>query len=144
MKFEYSPAIPDDWPSAIAVTASGVEEGCGIEEGETRFYEPNWKHRVAGNTIREQREKIEELQGFFKQCASRYSDVFEACGMKAPAIFTPKQHEELLSEIGDMRAAIRTAMFAIEHDRQLTSDEWEDIEATANRVGIEVPDEVER
>ena len=62
MRFEYSPATPDDWPSAIAVTATGVEEDGGIEEGETRLYEPNWKHRVAGDTIREQRERIEELE----------------------------------------------------------------------------------
>lgn len=62
MRFEYSPPAPDDWPSAIAVTATGVGEDCGIEEGETRFYEPNWKHRVAGNTIREQREEIEALE----------------------------------------------------------------------------------
>lgn len=62
MRLEYSPASPDDWPNAIAVTATDVGEDDGIEEGETRFYEPNWKHRVAGNTIREQREKMKEAE----------------------------------------------------------------------------------
>lgn len=62
MRFEYSPATPDDWPSSIVLSATGVEEDSGIEEGETRVYEPNWKHRVAGKTIREQRAEIEKLK----------------------------------------------------------------------------------
>lgn len=159
MRFEYSPASPDDWPSAIAVTATDVGEDDGIEEGETRFYEPNWKHRVAGNTIREQREKIHDLQGFLKQCANRYGDVFAACGMEVPAVFTPERHEDLLIRIEEMKALLGDMLPVIvgwaAKLNELGGAQMTDTQAypmaTAkqladryNALGIEVPDEMEQ
>lgn len=158
MRFEYSPTHPDDWPDIINVTVSEVGDEYGFEEGEIRCYEPNWKHRVAGNTIREQREKIRELQGFVKQCANRYGDVFAACGMEVPAVFTPERHEDLLSRIEEMKALLGDMLPVVvgwaAKFNELGGAPMTDTQAypmaTAkqladryNALGIEVPDEVE-
>ena len=114
MKFEYSPATPDDWPSAIAVTATGVEEDSGIEEGETRLYEPKWKHRVAANTIREQREKMKALDAANAEFEDRLQELFECLAQHCTANLPPSDY---------------------------TVDLWR---SKLAKLGIEVPDEMER
>lgn len=145
MRFEYSPAAPDDWPSAIAVTATEAGEDSGIEEGETRFYEPNWKHRVAGNTIREQRVKIEELEARVNSLVGELGDT------EGQLLFVNSRFDDLKTLASDMLPVIVGWAAKL---NELGGASVDDLEAypmaTAkqlcdrwNAFGFEVPDEME-
>ncbi len=131
MRLEYSPPTPDDWPSAIAVTASEVDEDSNVEEGETRFYEPNWKHRVAGNTIREQREKIAELENQLLFVNTRFDDLKTLASDMLSIIVG---WAVMLNKLGGVSADDFDA-YPMATAKQLC-DRW-------NAFGFEVSDEVE-
>lgn len=155
------PLHPDVKPAGLVLVEEQLRDltsAMNYGSGWFPYHEPNWKHRVAGNTIREQREKIHELQGFFKQCGNRYGDVFAACGMEVPAVFTPERHEDLLSRIEEMKALLGDMLPAVvgwaAKFNELGGGPMTDTQAypmaTAkqladryNALGIEVPDEVE-
>lgn len=140
MRFEYSPETPDDWPPLVMVTATEVDEpGCGIEEGDTVVYEPSWKHRMAGETIREQREQIAKLE-FERDLGRGVADMLVdriegAYGWREYCMNLQNLVIDMFGESTLTRDAFAPRIV------ELGICTWEQL---AGDYGIEVPDEVER